>query len=223
MLDNMIDKQALWALVAAGLIAGFGCTATAKGRAVQQVWHFEQTAVGAIPSGWHSEATHGKGHGPLWQVVTDPTAPSPDHALKMAWPGGESRLTGFLGNLFNLCWTSDPAFADGEIRVRFKAISGREDQGGGILWRLRDKNNYYVARFNPLEDNFRLYFVRAGHRKTLASPHFSQGHDCDRPMRRADWRSLGRAARRSVDYACAALGRERQSSHHLERPRYATL
>jgi len=41
--------------------------------------------------------------------------------------------------------------------------------GGGIIWRAKDKENYYIARFNPLENNFRLYYVRDGARKTLAS------------------------------------------------------
>jgi hypothetical protein len=34
-----------------------------------------------------------------------------------------------------------------------KAVAGKEDQGGGLVWRAMDSNNYYVARYNPLEDN----------------------------------------------------------------------
>jgi len=37
--------------------------------------------------------------------------------------------------------------------VKFKPISGREDQAGGLVWRAKDPNNYYVARANALEDN----------------------------------------------------------------------
>ncbi len=51
----------------------------------------------------------------------------------------------------------------------FKANSGREDQGGGVIWRAKDKNNYYVARMNPLESNFRIYYVKDAHRVMLAS------------------------------------------------------
>ncbi|MHC4215359.1 MAG: family 16 glycoside hydrolase, partial [Planctomycetota bacterium] len=43
------------------------------------------------------------------------------------------------------------------------------DQGGGPIWRCRDKDNYYIARWNPLEDNFRVYFVKKGRRRQLAS------------------------------------------------------
>jgi hypothetical protein len=60
------------------------------------------------------------------------------------------------------------SFGDGEIAVRFKAVTGREDQGGGVIWRAQDSENYYIARFNPLEDNFRIYYVVDGARKILA-------------------------------------------------------
>ena len=33
------------------------------------------------------------------------------------------------------------------------------DQGGGPVWRYQDANNYYIARMNPLEDNYRVYKV----------------------------------------------------------------
>jgi hypothetical protein len=62
---------------------------------------------------------------------------------------------------------------NGEISVNFKANSGREDEGGGVIWRAKDRNNYYIARFNPLEDNFRLYYVKNGVRRMLASAHIA--------------------------------------------------
>jgi len=53
--------------------------------------------------------------------------------------------------------------------VHFKAISGVEDQGGGPIWRIQDKDNYYIARANPLESNFRIYYVKDGARRILDS------------------------------------------------------
>ena len=38
-----------------------------------------------------------------------------------------------------------------------------------LVWRYIDNNNYYLARFNPLENNFRLYRVVNGSRKQLKS------------------------------------------------------
>ncbi len=51
---------------------------------------------------------------------------------------------------------------DGEIEVSLKAGTGRVDRGGGVIWRAIDKDNYYISRWNPLEDNFRIYYVKAG-------------------------------------------------------------
>ncbi len=158
-----------------GLLLGLSSLSTAAAGG-HMAWHFEDVAVGALPPGWHADATHPNGRIGKWAVVHDLSAPSPDHALGMV-AAGESGLFGHYGSLFNLCWTDQARFRDGEISVRFKALSGREDQGGGLMWRVRDRNNYYVARFNPLEDNFRLYRVRNGHRRTLASADATLAHD----------------------------------------------
>jgi hypothetical protein len=42
-----------------------------------------------------------------------------------------------------------------------RADGGEVDQGGGPMWRVQDADNDYVCRFNPLESNFRVYFVQA--------------------------------------------------------------
>ena len=56
-----------------------------------------------------------------------------------------------------------------DITVRLKAVAGELDRGGGLVWRAKDKDNYYIARYNPLEDNFRVYKVEAGKRTQLQS------------------------------------------------------
>ncbi len=53
--------------------------------------------------------------------------------------------------------------------MRLFAVEGVDDQGGGVVWRARDGRNYYIARFNPLEDNFRVYHVVNGVRTQLQS------------------------------------------------------
>ena len=53
--------------------------------------------------------------------------------------------------------------------MRLRADSGEVDQGGGLVWRARDADNYYVTRWNPLEENLRLYRVVGGERKMLVS------------------------------------------------------
>jgi hypothetical protein len=70
---------------------------------------------------------------------------------------------------FNVAVLNETILKDVELSVDIRAISGDEDQGGGLVWRYKDERNYYIVRFNPLENNFRLYKVLDGHRKQLAS------------------------------------------------------
>jgi hypothetical protein len=53
--------------------------------------------------------------------------------------------------------------------VSFKAVCGVIDQGGGPVWRYQDADNYYIARANPLESNYRVYKVIDGKRIQLDS------------------------------------------------------
>ena len=63
----------------------------------------------------------------------------------------------------------DQKFADLDVSVRFRPVSGKEDASGGIIFRARDGRNYLLVRANALENNFRLYTVVNGKRSTLAS------------------------------------------------------
>ena len=70
---------------------------------------------------------------------------------------------------FNLAIADNRRFKDIDLTVKVKAVTGEEDQGGGPMWRCKDEDNYYVCRFNPLEGNFRVYYVKNGRRKQLDS------------------------------------------------------
>src|SRR5438552_12377495 len=118
---------------------------------------FSKEDDGKVPPGWKADKT-GKGEGSVWKVVADKTAPS-----KTGYALAQTSAEGPSG-LFNLCVAEDTKYKDVEVSVAFKAIAGKRDQGGGIVWRYQDANNYYVARVNPLEDNFRVYKVVAGKR-----------------------------------------------------------
>jgi hypothetical protein len=124
-----------------------------------RTFHFSKDDAGKLPAGWEAAKT-GKGAGSVWKVVADDTAPSKSgYALAQT---AESP-----NNVFNLCVATDTSFKDGELSVAFKAVRGQKDQGGGLVWRYRDPNNYYIARMNPLEDNYRVYKVVAGKRIQL--------------------------------------------------------
>jgi hypothetical protein len=126
-----------------------------------RTFRFGREDAGKVPAGW-KEARTGKGEGSVWKVVEDRTAPGKTgYALAQTASGPKA--------LFNLCVAEDTSFKDGTVRVSFKAVKGEDDQGGGLVWRYQDANNYYVARMNPLEDNYRVYKVTGGKRVQLQS------------------------------------------------------
>ncbi len=127
------------------------------------IWNFDESDVGRVPPGWKAEATNPRGENATWEVIADYRVGKETKVLSMTNANGAS------GSTYNICWTDTITFKDGQIEVSFKAMSGREDQWGGPIWRIQDANNYYIARFNPLEDNFRLYYVKDGARRQLDS------------------------------------------------------
>jgi hypothetical protein len=139
--------------------AGVNAQAAARDRA----WNFDYVATGAVPAGWRIEQTNPRGEGAQWSVAWDPEAPSGGQVLSLTDPRGAR------GSTYNLAWTDEIEFQDGRIEVKVKAGAGREDQGGGPIWRVQDRDNYYIARWNPLENNVRLYYVRNGDRRQLES------------------------------------------------------
>ena len=72
---------------------------------------------------------------------------------------------------FPVCIVDSPAYAgltNLDVSVRFRPVSGKVDQAGGIAVRLTDDLNYYVVRANALENNVRLYSVINGERRQFA-------------------------------------------------------
>jgi hypothetical protein len=123
---------------------------------------FEDLEVGAVPEGCLIAETAGEGNLGKWQVMEMEGAPSGNKVFALV----ETKNS---GHTFNLAIAEEVQVKDLEIEVKVKALSGEEDQGGGPIWRAKDADNYYIARWNPLENNFRVYFVKEGRRKQLAS------------------------------------------------------
>jgi len=128
---------------------------------------FDADATGQPPRGWTCGAT-GKG-APQWSV-------EPDREL------GHNVLKQSGRAAFPWCVKDDSALADGWVEVRFRPLAGREDQAGGVVWRFKDGDNYYVARANALENNVSLYYTQRGSRKTLKY--------VDAPVAKNAWHAL---------------------------------
>ncbi len=126
------------------------------------------TPVGARPDGWRAEATlagrGGEGGVPAQWWFAPKADGTPDeaapHITVIPLPQDQT---------YNIFWKSEPRLADVAITVRVQARSGVVDQGGGPMWRVQDRDNYYICRANPLESNFRVYKVVGGVRTQLGS------------------------------------------------------
>ena len=121
------------------------------GMALADTVNFDTFKIGEPPPGWIATKT---GTGPAkWSVEKDDTAPSKPNVLKQS---GQAT--------YPVCIKEDTNLKDGFVEVKFKPVSGKEDQAGGLIWRARDSNNYYVARANALEDNVTIYDTVNGRR-----------------------------------------------------------
>src|SRR5215211_3581711 len=112
-----------------------------------QTVNFDKADAGKPPAGWTATQT-GTGQA-QWSVVQDPTAPSKPNVLKQSGVA-----------TYPVCLKNDTSVKDGFVEVKFKPMSGKEDQAGGLIWRAKDSNNYYVARANALENNVTIYFLK---------------------------------------------------------------
>ena len=131
--------------------------------------NFDNLKRGAPPSDWTCGVT-GPG-APVWSIEADASAPSKPNVLKQSGRG-----------MYPWCVKKGVSVANGYAEVKFKAIDGREDQAGGLVWRWKDSDTYYVARANALENNVSLYFTEMGSRTTLKY--------VDAPVARRQWHTL---------------------------------
>ena len=113
--------------------------------------NFDAAKTGEAPANWTCTRT-GSGN-PRWTVVMDDSAPSRPNVLKQS---GEAT--------YPVALKDDSNLKDGFVEAKFKPVSGKEDQAGGVIWRAKDADNYYIARANALEDNVTIYHTIKGRR-----------------------------------------------------------
>ena len=165
MLGIIIDAAAL---IGVGALARVDRLTTSAAAATEMV-SFDDATVGQPPAGWTATRT-GTGTA-KWTIERDESAPSKPNVLKQSGVA-----------TYPVCFKDDTSIKDGFVEVKFKPISGKEDQAGGVVWRLKDTNNYYVARANALENNVSLYYTERGSRKTLKY--------VDAPVASGTWHTL---------------------------------
>jgi hypothetical protein len=130
----------------------------------QLLYNFDSDSVGQLPQKFHSAIT-GSGSESKWLVMADPSAPSKPNVVAQT-------STDQTDYRFPLLIADEGSFRDLDLSVRFKAVAGSIDRAGGVVFRLRDPNNYYIVRANALENNYRLYHVVSGRRSQFAGANF---------------------------------------------------
>jgi hypothetical protein len=138
-----------WTKRAAGVaLAGMLASTLFAADEIMQTWTFDDDAPGQIARGFTNDVGE-------WSVVAS------DKGKALAQSARNPSA------VFNITLVSDTNAQDVDLSVRMKAVAGETDQGGGLVWRARDVRNYYLARYNPLEDNYRLYKVVGGKRTQI--------------------------------------------------------
>jgi hypothetical protein len=142
-----------------------------------QTVNFDNEKAGMSPSGWTCTQT-GRGEA-KWEVVADGTAPSKPNVLKQSGVA-----------TFPICLKDDANLKDGFVEVKFKPLSGKEDQAGGLVWRAKDANNYYIFRANANENNVVLYKTVNGKRSPLDIVGRKGGYGTNEKVASGQWHTL---------------------------------
>lgn len=153
-----MNRTSLWLVI--GSIAVSCAIAAARVPSAVVRHDFESDVVGKPPVGFTSHATGG-GPAGKWVVQEMAGAPSGKHVVVQT--DADSTDT-----RFPVLIADKGDYGDVDVSVKGKALSGKVDQGIGLVFRFRDPKSYYICRANALEDNFRLYRMVGGRRIQFA-------------------------------------------------------
>jgi len=152
-------------------------TTMATALAAAETVTFDDMKAGVPPPGWTATQT-GSGSA-KWSVEKDDSAPSKPNVLKQS---GQAT--------FPVCFKNDTNLKDGFVEAKFKPVAGKGDQAGGVIWRVRDSNNYYIARANALEGNVVVYKTANGKRSSLDIAGRKGGYGVKETVASGQWHTL---------------------------------
>jgi len=121
-----------------------------------KTFNFDGDKVGSPPAGFEFARTGGGAEG-TWVVRDDKDRPG-NHVLVQE----NADPTDYR---FPLAVVTEGAYKDVTLSVKARPISGRVDQGFGMVWRYKDGGNYYITRCNADEDNCTIYHTVDGRRR----------------------------------------------------------
>lgn len=130
-------------------------TTMLAGVAWAQSFAFHKLKVGVPPAGWNCTQT---GVGDVkWTIERDDYPPNFWNVLKQSGSGATPSSDYPTPSVYPICIMDGPAIKDGFAQVQIKAVSGKQDQAGGLIWRVKDSNNYNIIRLNALENDVTFY------------------------------------------------------------------
>jgi hypothetical protein len=147
-----------------------------------QILSFDKDDVGKSPAGFTTALT-GSGKSGAWVVMKDESAPSQPNVLAQS----DQDATSYR---FPVCIYDALSATNVDVKVRFKPVSGKEDQAAGIVWRYQDKDNYYIVRANANEGNIVLYKVEKGKRIDLPLVGKGKTYGAEDPVPSGVWGTL---------------------------------
>lgn len=163
-------KYSLTTITGFALLFFIGLTA-----ACSQTGEVTSSSSNSLPPGWLATQTGAGQSG--WNVV-----------VEAATSGLVIEQSGVAD--YPLCLRTNVSLRDGFVESRFQPIAGVKDQAGGVVWRARDADNYYICRANGLETNVVLYKVVGGKRSALDIEGRTGGYGVSAPVRGQEWNHL---------------------------------
>jgi hypothetical protein len=126
---------------------------------VTHTYNFDAAKPGTVPSEWTVFADP-PGAPAGWEVVRDSTAPSPPNIFAHVARENAGRRRQFA--ILN-----KPMVTDGDLSVKMKPVGGKQDRGGGLLWRYRDPQNYYAVEADARDNAIAVWKVEGGKHTAL--------------------------------------------------------
>jgi hypothetical protein len=159
--DHVAAPRLCWTVLRAVLVGVAvvvtGCAGVTETEApfTAQTISFNSNDVGKLPPDFTTALTGGGG--PIsWVVREDSHAPDGRFVLVQESADDTSYR-------FPLCIYDKVVARDVAVETKFKAISGKVDEAGGVVLRYNPED-YYIARANALEDNIDLFKTVKGKR-----------------------------------------------------------
>jgi len=122
---------------------------------------FDKEPVDQLPAGWTAAKNGDTGTIAKWKIVETKSNLGQRQKALACYESNN------VNNELNLLIAENNTAEDLTLQADFLVLGGKRRIGGGLIWRVKDKDNYYLARWHK-DGAFRVYIMRMGVRTKLA-------------------------------------------------------